>query len=59
MCGLNGLTLSDPGQIDAAIGVLLGDQGPVLLDVMTDPEAHPPLSQFVGRETRGPVVGTD
>jgi acetolactate synthase-1/2/3 large subunit len=59
MCGVNGITLDDAAQIDAAIDSLLSDDGPVLLDVMTDPDAHPPLSQFVGRTTRGPVVGAD
>jgi len=59
MCGVNGITLDDPAQIDAAIDRLLGDDGPVLLDVMTDPDAYPPLSQFVGRGTRGPIVGAD
>jgi acetolactate synthase-1/2/3 large subunit len=59
MCGVEGITLDDPAEIDPAIDRLLGDGGPVLLDVMTDPEAHPPLSQFVGRTTSGPVVGAD
>jgi len=59
LCGVKGIVLDDPGQIDAAIDALLGHDGAALLDVMTDSEAHPPLSQFVGRDTRGPIVGTD
>lgn len=59
MCGIRGVVLDDPGRIEEALDALLGHDNAALLDVMTDPDAHPPLSQFVGRSTRGPVVGAD
>lgn len=59
MCGVKGIVLDDPARIAEALDALLSHDSAALLDVMTDPQAHPPLSQFVGRTTLGPVVGAE
>ena len=37
-CGLHGIRVEDPHQLDAAIQEALAHDGPVLLDVVTNPE---------------------
>ncbi len=44
-CGCPAVRVEDPGEL--AFHLHRGmDQGPLLIEVMTDPAAHPPLSLF-------------
>lgn len=54
-CGVEGFTLEDPADLESAVDRLLAAEGPILMDVMTDERALPPLDQFVGRNTVAPV----
>lgn len=58
-CGVSGRRLDEPARIEAELDALLAHDGPAVLDVMTDALAHPPLSQFAGRDTTGPMAGAD
>ena len=37
-CGLHGIGIDKPGELDAAVVAALDHPGPVLLDVLTNPE---------------------
>jgi acetolactate synthase-1/2/3 large subunit len=45
-CGCVGITVKHQHEIEAALRQALGAKGPVLIDVITDPTAKPPLSAF-------------
>ena len=45
-CGIKGIRLEHPGQISAVLAEALATQGPVLIDVLVDPNAMPPVAAF-------------
>lgn len=45
-CGVRGIRIEHPAEIGAAIRAALAFDGPVLLDVLTDPDALPPVAAF-------------
>ncbi len=45
-CGCRALRIEDPVDLADAIAGGMTASGPLLIEVMTDPEAHPPLSLF-------------
>jgi len=45
-CGVKGIRLKRPQDIAAAIQQALAEDGPVLIDVLADPNAMPPVSAF-------------
>ena len=47
-CGLNGVRVETAGDIGAAIDTALASDRTTLVDVMTDPSAHPPITGFEG-----------
>lgn len=47
-CGCQAETVEDPDEIAGALQRALDAEAPYLLDIMTDPEAFPPLSMFDG-----------
>lgn len=47
-CGVESRTLRDSGECAAALAEAAALRKPVLLDVLTDPAAHPPISVFAG-----------
>lgn len=49
-CGCGSVRVSDPAMLAAAIRTGMETNGPFLIEVMTDPEAHPPLSLFAAMD---------
>ena len=47
-CGVKGIRVEQPGQIAAAIEQALAAPGSVVLDVLADPNAMPPVAAFSG-----------
>jgi acetolactate synthase-1/2/3 large subunit len=47
-CGCGATTVTAPGDLGAALDDALAAKWPWLLEVITDPEAHPPISLFDG-----------
>ncbi|MBB4365210.1 acetolactate synthase-1/2/3 large subunit [Bradyrhizobium sp. CIR18] len=47
-CGCAGAVVRAPGDLGKTLDLALADQRPWLIEVMTDPSAHPPLSIFDG-----------
>ena len=47
-CGVKGIRVEKPEQIAAAIAEALAAEGPVLIDVLADPNAMPPVAAFAG-----------
>jgi acetolactate synthase-1/2/3 large subunit len=47
-CGCGATTISAPGDIGPALDEALAARRPWLIEVMTDPDAHPPISLFEG-----------
>ncbi|MHA7777976.1 acetolactate synthase catalytic subunit [Roseibium sp. M-1] len=47
-CGCNAIKVEIAGELDAALERALKGGEPCLIDVVTDPEAYPPLSMFDG-----------
>ncbi|GAA0571530.1 acetolactate synthase catalytic subunit [Craurococcus roseus] len=47
-CGVEGVTVADGAGIAPALRAALDARRPVLLDLMTDPDAKPPISAFAG-----------
>ena len=45
-CGLTGIRIEDPVDIAPAISMALAAEATVLLDVVTDPNAMPPVAMF-------------
>ena len=45
-CGCDAVRITQPGEISAALDKAMKSRKPWLLDVITDPGAHPPLSLF-------------
>ena len=48
-CGCRGVRIERPEALKPALDEALGHDGPVVLDVITDPEARPPITAFEGR----------
>lgn len=49
-CGCPSVRIDDPQKLAGAIRTGIGTRGPFLIEVMTDPEAHPPLSLFAAMD---------
>lgn len=49
-CGCRSARISDPSDLAQALKQGLQGQYPLLLEIMTDPEAYPPLSLFAGKD---------
>lgn len=47
-CGCLGLRVEDPARLGAALDEAIAAPGPSLIDVITDPAAYPPITDFVG-----------
>jgi acetolactate synthase-1/2/3 large subunit len=47
-CGCDATRVSEPGDVGPALREALASAKPWLIEVMTDPDAHPALSQFAG-----------
>lgn len=47
-CGCGGTVVTDPGDLGKAFDLAIAEQRPWLIEVMTDPSAHPPISLFDG-----------
>src|SRR5215472_7464139 len=47
-CGCAGITVAEPGDLGQALDEALAAGQPWLIEVMTDPSAHPPISLFDG-----------
>ena len=47
-CGVEGWSLRSGDEISATLEKAAALKAPVLLDVLTDPAAHPPISVFAG-----------
>lgn len=47
-CGCGGSVVSAPGDLGKALDLALAEQRPWLIEVTTDPSAHPPISLFDG-----------
>lgn len=45
-CGLSGIRVETVDEIVGAIEIALGNDHTTLIDVMTDPNAHPPITMF-------------
>lgn len=48
-CGWEAERIEDPAAIRPALEAAIARDAPTLLDVITDPEAHPPITAFEGR----------
>jgi acetolactate synthase-1/2/3 large subunit len=49
-CGCRSARVSDPADLAELIRIGIQSDGPFLIEVMTDPEAHPPLSLFASMD---------
>jgi acetolactate synthase-1/2/3 large subunit len=48
-CGLNGVRVEDPADYGPALDRALAADAATVIDVITDPAAHPPITSFEGR----------
>lgn len=48
-CGCNGVRVEDPADFAAALRAALASDRTTVIDVMSDPNAHPPITVFEGR----------
>jgi acetolactate synthase-1/2/3 large subunit len=48
-CGLNGVRIEDPADYGAALDRAIDADRATVIDVLTDPDAHPPVTSFEGR----------
>lgn len=55
-CGCRALRIEQPDAIAPALRDALAWRGTTLLDVVTDPEAYPPLTMFDGQFSEPPAV---
>ena len=56
-CGCGATTVSAPGDLGTGLGEALAARRPWLIEVMTDPAAHPPLSLFDGTLDHQQLLG--
>ncbi len=47
-CGCEAQRIEDPGEVGASVRQAVASSRPWLIEVMTDPEAHPPISLYDG-----------
>jgi acetolactate synthase-1/2/3 large subunit len=47
-CGCAAATVSEPAELPAVVSRALAARAPYLIEIITDPGAHPPLSLFAG-----------
>lgn len=47
-CGCRAERIEDAGDLAAALATAIASDAPTLLEIMTDPEAHPPISLYDG-----------
>lgn len=50
-CGCRGVRIIDPADLPAALDHAMAEPGLTLLDIITDPAAHPPITSFEGKWT--------
>ena len=50
--GARGVRIEDPAGLDEQLGAALALDGPVVIDVVTDPEARPPFKPNIMRRTK-------
>ncbi|MCK1352436.1 acetolactate synthase catalytic subunit [Bradyrhizobium sp. CW7] len=55
-CGCGAVVVSAPGDLGNALDLALAERRPWLIEVVTDPSAHPPISLFDGTLDR-PLAG--
>jgi acetolactate synthase-1/2/3 large subunit len=48
-CGLSGVRVEDPADYGPALDRALAAEGTTVIDVITDPDAYPPVTSFEGR----------
>ncbi|WP_199201429.1 acetolactate synthase catalytic subunit [Mesorhizobium sp. 131-3-5] len=51
-CGCEAVTVKNPGEIEPALDRALSSNAPVVIQAISEPDAHPPISLFTG--TLGP-----
>ena len=49
--GCLGLRVREPGELAEVLAKAMAHPGPALVDILTDPAAHPPISMFEGKRT--------
>ncbi|MNY80314.1 acetolactate synthase catalytic subunit [compost metagenome] len=49
-CGCPAVRIEDPRDLADLLKNSINAKGPMLIEVMTDPEAHPPLSLFANMD---------
>ena len=49
--GCLGLRVGDPTELPEALAKAMAHPGPALVDIITDPTAHPPITMFEGKRT--------
>lgn len=50
-CGCRGVRIIDPAELPGALSQAMAEPGLTLLDIITDPAAHPPITGFEGKWT--------
>ncbi|KAB2848631.1 MAG: acetolactate synthase catalytic subunit [Hyphomicrobiaceae bacterium] len=58
-CGCEGIRVEDAGAILPALQTALRSGRPSLIEVMADPDAHPPISLYDGTLDRADAMGAD
>jgi acetolactate synthase-1/2/3 large subunit len=48
-CGCAGVRIEAPEAFPAALDAALASGRPTVLDILVDPDAHPPITSFAGR----------
>ena len=49
--GCLGLRVKEPSELAETLAKAMAHPGPVLVDILTDPKAHPPITMFEGKRT--------
>jgi acetolactate synthase-1/2/3 large subunit len=47
--GCRGIRVREPAELPQALDEALGEPGPVLVDILSDPKAYPPITSFEGK----------
>jgi acetolactate synthase-1/2/3 large subunit len=53
-CGVTAVRIEDPSQLAQALGAAIGSERSTLIEVMTDPNAYPPITAWNGSEALAP-----
>ncbi|MCB2191143.1 MAG: acetolactate synthase catalytic subunit [Deltaproteobacteria bacterium] len=48
-CGCRGIKVRKPSELANALDSAMTEPGPVLVDILTDPKAYPPITSFEGK----------